>query len=154
MSFRRARLTTSIACICFLALAACSVGPNYHRPGAPVPTVYKEFKGWKAAAPNDTINRGAWWSIYRDPTLDGLESLVNVSNQTLKQDEAAFREARALVREQQSSFFPSLSVTPQIQRQKSGGAGGARISGLPITSYSLEGTATWSLTCGEKSVAM
>jgi NodT family efflux transporter outer membrane factor (OMF) lipoprotein len=144
MSFRRTRLNISFACVCFLVLAvACSVGPNYHRPTAPVPTVYKEFKGWKSAAPNDTINRGAWWSIYRDPTLDGLERLVNVSNQTLKQDEAAFQEARAEVREQQSSFFPSLSVTSQIQRLKSGGQGGGPMSGLPITSYSLEGTATW-----------
>src|ERR1700756_606340 len=86
----------------------CSVGPNYHRPAAPVPTVYKEFKGWKVAAPNDTIDRGAWWSIYRDPRLDGLERQVDVSNQNLKQFEAAVREARAEVREQQSSFFPSL----------------------------------------------
>ena len=122
---------------------ACSVGPNYHRPSAPVPTVYKEFKGWKVAVPNDTINRGAWWSIYRDATLDSLERQINISNQTLKQDEAAFQEARAEVREQQSSFFPSLTVTPQIQRQKSGG--GAIDSGGrgAITSYSLEGTATW-----------
>ena len=94
------------------------------------------------AAPNDTINRGAWWSIYRDPTLDGLERQINISNQTLKQDEAAFQEARAEVREQQSSFFPSLTVTPQVQRQKSGGDVRFR-GGAAITSYSLEGTATW-----------
>src|SRR3984957_654333 len=81
-------------------IPGCSVGPNYHRPSAPVPTVYKEFKGWKEATPNDTINRGAWWSIYRDASLDGLERQVNISNQTLKQDEAAFQEARAEVREQ------------------------------------------------------
>jgi NodT family efflux transporter outer membrane factor (OMF) lipoprotein len=128
----------------FLTLSvACSVGPNYHRPSAPVPIVYKEFKGWKVAVPNDTINRGAWWSIYRDPILDGFVKQVNISNQTLKQDEAAFREARAEVREQQSGFFPSLTVTPQIQRQKSGGGANASGGGLPITSYSLEGTATW-----------
>jgi NodT family efflux transporter outer membrane factor (OMF) lipoprotein len=136
----------AFAGICLLGLAVgCSVGPNYHRPSAPVPAAYKEFKGWKVAAPNDTIDRGAWWSIYRDPTLDRLERLVNVSNQTLKQDEAAYREARALIREQQSSFFPSLAVTSQTQRQYTGGsAGSAGIGrGLPITSYSLEGTATW-----------
>src|ERR1700720_782189 len=110
------------ACLSLLVLTGgCSVGPNYHRPSASVPTVYKEFKGWKIAAPNDTINRDAWWSIYRDPTLDGLERQINISNQTLKQDEAAYEEARAEVREQQSSFFPSLTVTPQIERQKSGG---------------------------------
>jgi NodT family efflux transporter outer membrane factor (OMF) lipoprotein len=123
-------------------VVACSVGPNYHRPTARVPSDYKEFKGWKVAAPNDTINRGAWWAIYRDSTLDGLERQIKISNQTLKQDEAAYQEARAEVREQQSSFFPSLGVTPQVQREKSGGGIGSR-GGTAITSYSLEGTATW-----------
>jgi NodT family efflux transporter outer membrane factor (OMF) lipoprotein len=123
---------------------ACSVGPNYHRPSAPVPAVYKEFKGWKVAAPNDTINRGAWWSIYRDPTLDALERQIDISNQNLKQAEAAFRQARAVVREQQSGFFPSLTATPQVERQHSGGGSG--ISAISaITSYSLEGSATWEL---------
>jgi NodT family efflux transporter outer membrane factor (OMF) lipoprotein len=127
----------AFACIGLVVLGvACSVGPDYRRPTAPVPTVYKEFKGWKVAAPNDTINRGAWWSIYRDPTLDALERKIDISNQNLKQSEAVFREARAVVREQQSSFFPSLTATPQVERQKSGG-------GTAITSYSLEGTATW-----------
>ena len=134
----------AFACIGLLALAVgCSVGPNYHRESAPVPKVYKEYKGWKVAGPNDTINRGAWWSIYRDATLDGLERQINISNQTLKQDEAAYQEARAEVREQQSSFFPSLVVTPQIQRQRSGGGTFGSGGGTAITSYSLEGTATW-----------
>ena len=134
----------TFACIGVVALAvACSVGPNYRRPSAPVPHAYKEFKGWKVAAPNDTINRGAWWSIYRDPILDGLEKQVDISNQTLKQAEAAFQQARAQVREQQSGFFPSLTATPQIQRQKIGGGNSSFAGGPAITSYSLEGTATW-----------
>jgi NodT family efflux transporter outer membrane factor (OMF) lipoprotein len=142
MSFRRTLRVFASTGLLVLAVG-CSVGPNYHRPSAPVPTVYKEFKGWKVAAPSDAINRGAWWSIYRDATLDGLERQINISNQTLKQDEAAFEEARAEVREQQSSFFPSLTVTPQIQRQKSGGGAFGSGGGRAITSYSLEGTATW-----------
>ena len=119
--------------------ASCSVGPNYHRPSAPVPIAYKEYQGWKVAAPNDTINRGAWWSIFRDPILDALERQVEVSNQNIKQAEAALAQAKAIVHEQQSSFFPSVSVTPQVQRQKSGGG----LNSEAITSYSLEGTATW-----------
>jgi len=126
-----------------LATFSCSVGPNYHRPSAAVPGTYKEYKGWKVATPNDTISRGAWWSIYGDSTLDGLESQVNISNQNVKQAEAAYAEARAVVHEQQSSFFPSLSVTPQVERQKSGGGGGGGFGGGATTSYSLEGTATW-----------
>jgi NodT family efflux transporter outer membrane factor (OMF) lipoprotein len=139
----RETLWKAFAWIGLLVLVgACSVGPNYRRPSARIPAAYKEYKGWKVAAPNDTIQRGAWWSIYRDSILNRLEEQVIVSNQTLKQDEAAFREARAEVREQQSSFFPSLTVTPQIQRQKSAG-GGFASGGGATTSYSLEGTATW-----------
>ena len=32
-------------------LAACAVGPNYHRPSAPVPQAFKEADGWKPAEP-------------------------------------------------------------------------------------------------------
>jgi NodT family efflux transporter outer membrane factor (OMF) lipoprotein len=142
---RAGTLEKAFAGIGLLGLVvACSVGPNYHRPTAPVPSGYKEFKGWKVAVPNDTMNRGAWWSIYRDPTLDSLERQIKISNQTLKQDEAAYQEARAEVREQQSSFFPSLAVTPQVQREKiGGGAIGTTRGGTAINSFSLEGTATW-----------
>jgi hypothetical protein len=102
--------------------ASCSVGPNYHRPSAPVPIAYKEYQGWKVATPNDTINRGAWWSIFRDPVLDALERQVEVSNQNIKQAEAAFAQAKAIVHEQQSSFFPfcgrdPASPTPEIWRR-------------------------------------
>lgn len=130
------KIARSVVCALLIAsTGACSVGPNYHRPGAPVPIAYKELKGWKTATPNDTINRGIWWSIYRDPILDRLEKQIDVTNQNLKQFEAAYREARAEVREQQSGFFPSLAVTPQAGRQKS--------NHITATSYSVEGSATW-----------
>ena len=141
--FARSPIRPFVLAAFSIATLSCSVGPNYHRPSAPVPAVYKEYKGWKPATPNDTINRGAWWSIYRDPTLDALEGQVNVSNQNIKQAEAAYAEARAVVHEQQSSLFPSLGVTPQVERQKSGGRGAGGFGGAAITSYSLEGTATW-----------
>jgi hypothetical protein len=59
-------IARALACIGLLVLAAaCSVGPIYRRPSAPVPTVYKEFKGWKVAAPNDTINISAGAPCYQ-----------------------------------------------------------------------------------------
>ena len=55
-----------------LALGACSVGPDYHRPDLPVPEAYKEDAGWhpaewKAAHPADALDRGTWWEIFGDP---------------------------------------------------------------------------------------
>ena len=28
-------------------VSACTLGPDYERPGAPTPIVYKELQGWK-----------------------------------------------------------------------------------------------------------
>jgi NodT family efflux transporter outer membrane factor (OMF) lipoprotein len=91
-------------------LAGCTVGPDYKRPPAPVPAAYKE-DGWKPAEPKDTARRGDWWSIYQDPVLDGLEKQVDVSNQNLKAAAAAYEQARAVVAEGQSGFFPTFTLT-------------------------------------------
>ena len=48
-----------------LLLPGCTVGPDYSREPAPVPTTYKELKGWKLANPNDAADRGNWWAPYQ-----------------------------------------------------------------------------------------
>src|SRR5262249_41816405 len=77
-------------------LSACTVGPDYQRPDASVPTHYKET-GWKVSEPSDAIDRGAWWSVYRDPVLDDLEKQIDISNQNLKAAEATFQQAEWIV---------------------------------------------------------
>jgi hypothetical protein len=47
----------------------------------PVPAEYKEA-GRKVGEPLDAIDRGAWWSVYKDPLLDDLERQIDISNQT------------------------------------------------------------------------
>ncbi len=71
----------AVATVVFLS--ACTVGPDYQRPDAPVSAQYKEA-GWKVGEPLDAIDRGAWWSVYKDPVLDDLERQIDVSNQNLK----------------------------------------------------------------------
>jgi outer membrane protein TolC len=71
------------------ALSACAVGPNYHRPSAPTSAKFKEADGWKPAEPREAASGQPWWSVYDDPILDDLEKQIDVSNQTLKQSEAA-----------------------------------------------------------------
>ncbi|HJU19843.1 MAG TPA: efflux transporter outer membrane subunit [Stellaceae bacterium] len=113
-----------------LALAACTVGPDYRRPSAPVPVHYKEA-GWKIGQPADALDRGPWWRIYRDPVLDRLERRIDISNQNLKAAAAAFREAEAIVAEGRAGFFPTLTASASAQRSRSGGGsrGGAGVAG-------------------------
>jgi hypothetical protein len=80
-------------------LAGCLVGPDYERPAAPTPVRFKEAEGWKLGEPQDAADRGAWWAIYNDPVLDELERQIDISNQTLRAAEAAYRQARAVVAE-------------------------------------------------------
>lgn len=139
------------------ALAGCAVGPDYMRPDAPVPARYKEAAavvpsmGWKPGTPQDAASRGAWWAIYGDPVLDGLERQVDISNQNLKSAEAAYRQAQAIVGEGRAGFFPTVTLNAAAQRSGQGGVtgGGARGSSSTtrspsdVTLYSLSGTASW-----------
>ncbi len=139
----RRTMTGFGACI---ALAGCMVGPDYKRPDAPSAIAFKELAGWKMTQPADTIDKGAWWSVYHDPELDRLERMVDVSNQTIKQFEAQYRNAVALVGEARASLFPTADLSPGVSRSGSGrsglssGGGGSSRSG---TTYSISGTVSW-----------
>lgn len=124
-----------------LTLAACSVGPDYQRPPAPAPAAYKETADWKPATPKAAASGQPWWSIYDDPTLNHLESQVDVSNQNLKAVEAAYRQAVAVVAENRAGFFPSIGVSPAMSRSRPAGSqfGGGRIR----NEFSLPVDATW-----------
>lgn len=110
------------------SLAACTVGPDYKKPPAPVPIAYKEIAGWKPATPKQVASGLPWWSIYGDPVLDGLEHQIDITNQTVKADEAAYREAQAIVAEAQAGFFPTLDLTGSAVRS-GGGPGSSSSSG-------------------------
>src|SRR5215470_19904140 len=122
---------------------SCALGPDYERPGAPVPTAYKEVKGWKIAAPSDHFDRGAWWSIYRDATLDALESQVEISNQTLAAAEAAYRQAAAIVQQARAALFPTVGLLYNPVRTHTGAGASGTGRATTITRTTLETTATW-----------
>ncbi|HVP52009.1 MAG TPA: efflux transporter outer membrane subunit [Terriglobales bacterium] len=102
-----------------MVAGGCAVGPNYRRPSAPTPQVFKEPppEGWKQAQPNAGVPRGKWWEIYNDPQLNALEEQVSISNQNLLAAAARYREARDAVRIARSSLFPTASATASVTRQ-------------------------------------
>jgi NodT family efflux transporter outer membrane factor (OMF) lipoprotein len=114
----RKRVAGGICGLSTLWLAGCTVGPNYKRPAAEVPPAYKEVGDWKTAQPNDQTLPGNWWEIFHDEQLNALEAQVNVSNQNLKAAEAAYTQARALLRYQRADLFPTVTVDPLATRNK------------------------------------
>jgi NodT family efflux transporter outer membrane factor (OMF) lipoprotein len=128
------------------ALTACEVGPNYVRPTVETPPAFKEAAGWTPAVPADTLDRGDWWSVFADPTLDGLERKVEISNQNLAASEAAYRQARALVAGDQATLFPTVNLTGSATQSGRNGAAAAApggIGGGTASSYQVNLGASW-----------
>jgi NodT family efflux transporter outer membrane factor (OMF) lipoprotein len=147
--------------------AGCSVGPNYVKPPAPVPSSYKENVNWKVAQPKDELPRGKWWLIYHDAKLNGLEDQVDINNQNIAQAEANFRQALAQITVARAAYFPTVSGGPSWSRFKrseslgntrstaggssgtststSGGGGIGSFPGATLNDYLMNFMANWEL---------
>ena len=90
-----------------LFIGGCSVTKDYVKPQIATP---KAFKGWKIAIPNDTKIGDKWWQEYKDPELDTYMQAVDVSNQTLAKDAAAYKYALAVVDASKADFMPTISA--------------------------------------------
>lgn len=97
---------TILASACLAS--ACTMGPDYVRPQSATPPAYKESAGWIMASPQDAIDRGAWWSVFQDAALDDLERQIDISNQTLRAAEAAWRAANTLADQTAGGQLPTL----------------------------------------------
>jgi NodT family efflux transporter outer membrane factor (OMF) lipoprotein len=141
----------SLCLVTLLALAACTVGPDYVRPEMPTPPAYKEAKDWKPATPRDAEARGKWWEIYGDPVLDGLVAQVAISNQNVAIAEAQLRQALALVEGTRSGYFPTVGANASRTRSQSPagsgnvvGGGGAVVVGATNTN-SVSASVSWEI---------
>jgi NodT family efflux transporter outer membrane factor (OMF) lipoprotein len=125
-------------------LCACAVGPDYHRPGAPVARQFKEQPDvgqpeWRQATPSDAAPKGDWWTEFHDPLLDELEPQVAVSNQTVRQNYANYLQAVAEVKAARAQLFPIIGVSGSVTR-----SGGPGYSGSGVSTTSTTGTGTGS----------
>ena len=105
----------------FLLLAGCAVSPAYEVPATAAPQTFKEAAGWQPAAPADTLERGPWWTLFGDAQLNQLAEGIEVSNQNVAEAIASYEQARALVREQRASLFPTVNLTGSGARSGGGG---------------------------------
>jgi len=146
---KRARAAVLLAGAAWTAAAGCSVGPDYQRPDAPMPSAFKEAApggDWKTAEPRDGERRGRWWELFGDPALSALEEKVAVSNQTLKAATAQYFAARDQLRVAQAGYVPTLGASVSATRTRLSENQPNVIRGttkLDLTTYLLQGQATW-----------
>jgi len=131
-----------------MLLAGCATGPAYVRPDVNVPAKFKEqtagaaaapAAGWKPASPQDAQDRGAWWEVYDDASLNQLEARVSVSNQTIVKAVAMLKEARAAVGAARSAYFPLIQAGIEPNRN---------LTSQTVLGRSLAGKTVWDNTAG------
>ena len=113
-----------------LFTTGCEVGPKYVKPTAlPSPPAFKESlppnatdsSDWKTADPKDQVERGKWWVIFGDARLNDFEEQLTQANQNLQLAEARLRQARAAIRFNRASQFPSINLSPSILNERDSG---------------------------------
>lgn len=155
------RLRTStliISLMVTIMFSGCSVGPDYHRPGAlPASALPEKFgdaaitntADWKVAEPAAQLPRGNWWEVYGDAELNRLETLAATNNQELAVAVANFEQARATVKVARADFFPQIEATPSVTRQRTSAntspTSASSGNSKTFNQFKVTGDATWEL---------
>lgn len=92
-------------------LFGCSVQPKYEKPAVELPAA------WKETAPRFAED-GRWWRIYDDQELNRTIDEALAGNADLLVAAARVDEARALLAEARSFFWPRVDATASAARQR------------------------------------
>ncbi|MCE3003169.1 MAG: efflux transporter outer membrane subunit [Xanthomonadaceae bacterium] len=101
-----------------LALAGCTVGPDYVRPDTPAPAAFVEANAdhFAPAPPASAL-----WASFDDPVLVALIDRALAGNRTLAQAVARLDEARALRGLESFALFPVVTASASGDRSKPSG---------------------------------
>ena len=100
-----------------LALSACTVGPNFHRPEAKAPAAW----GSQAVAPSTATAAEVdetWWNSFADPELSSLIAWAVTQNLDLAASAERIQQARAQRRVTRAAGLPQLGVSGQYAHER------------------------------------
>jgi outer membrane protein, multidrug efflux system len=128
MRASKRRLGAAAVLVSLVALAGCSLAPDYHQPAVAVAPAYKEGGPWQTAG-SAVVPAGRWWEAFGDATFSALEARIETGNFDLAAAAARYEEASAVVRRSRAALFPQVDAGANIER--------ARVSaGRPLSSGS------------------
>jgi outer membrane protein, multidrug efflux system len=118
----RARSTALAAASLAALLAGCTMGPNFTRPQATPPAAWNATAPASADVPSKPVARAydgrLWWSVFKDPILDGLVDDAMRQNLDLQTAALRIEEARAQRGSAAAEGLPSVSGSGIGGRQR------------------------------------
>ena len=138
-----------IIAVFILALAGCTLAPEYHRPTAAISPVWPPVPGESESRTNAVAIPAAdigWREFFRDPRLRRLIELALTNNLDLRVAVLNVEQSRAQYRIQRAALFPEIDATGSGTRQRL--PGDLSGTGKPLTTsqYSLSlGTTSYEL---------
>ena len=154
----RRLIGTAASC---LALAACTVGPDYHAPRVDVPASFAEPQARGAE-----VDPAHWWTAFGDPELTSLIERALAGNPDIGIAASRVRQARLEEIQARAIGLPTIDAqgnATNIHLSKnaglatlarafgggssdsSGSAGGITLPGSSITTYAVGFDASWEL---------
>jgi multidrug efflux system outer membrane protein len=127
-----------------LLATGCTVGPDYKRPTASVPTAYRG-PAPEEAAKTDSASLGEqkWWEVFRDEQLQSLIRTALQQNYDVRIAAARILQAQAQLGITRADQFPSVSGGADLSAQRT-----AKSSVFPAIQQStgqLSLSAAWQL---------
>ncbi|MEC5317718.1 efflux transporter outer membrane subunit [Brenneria populi subsp. brevivirga] len=102
--------------LCASATTGCAVGPDYHRPDAPLPEHYIGQAIAEQGSGMSAVELATWWRGFNDPLLTHFVSLALEQNLDLAQAAARVTQARAGLGAANAALLPSGEVNGSAAR--------------------------------------
>ncbi len=100
----RRRMTRLPALALLAPLAACSVGPSFETPDAPLGLKWREASNPTVKTKREDYRN--WWTAFRDPTLNRLVKIAYDQNLSLMEAGTRVLKARAILGEAIGEVYP------------------------------------------------
>jgi multidrug efflux system outer membrane protein len=125
-----------------LLFAGCAVGPEYKRPAVSAP---QNFRGDTTGLTN-SLGDMPWWELFRDETLQALVRSALTNNYDVRIAAARVEQARAILAENRSVYFPQIAYQGSVGYGRNVEAGTPiRVGGPASSGFEAAGNVSWEI---------
>src|SRR6266481_2718557 len=126
-----------------LLVSGCTMGPDYNRPTAVVPTEFRGISPEASKAEAASLGDQKWWDVFRDEQLQSLIRTAIEQNYDVRIAATHVLQAQAQLGITRSNQFPSVSGGAGLSAERS--AQSIIIPALEQSTGQLTLSAAWQL---------